>query len=96
MIDCESHSGSVGIDWYRLYSLYPKISIRINQYLLLFTIEVFVGTEELSSVTETERVICEMSTKAEERVEHPTYSYNEAKSDGSTPSVRASIRMYQF
>jgi hypothetical protein len=85
--DCESHTRSFGIDLYRLY---PKISIRINQYLLLFTIEVLVGTEELSSVTEIELVICEMRAKAEERVEHPTYSYNKAQSHDTTSSVRLS------
>jgi hypothetical protein len=70
----------IDIDWYRLY---PLISIVIGQYLLLFTIEVLAGTEEISWIIDTERVICELRAKAEETVEHSTY--NKAQSDGRTP-----------
>ena len=51
--------------------------------MLLFTIQILAGTEEISSIIEAEKVIIEMRTKTEETVEHPTY--NKAQSDGSTP-----------
>lgn len=83
LIECESHARSVGVDWYRLY---PIISIRIDQYLLLFTIEVLAGTEEINCIIEKERVICELWAKAEETVEHSTYK--KAQSDGSSPVAK--------
>jgi len=73
----------VGVDLYRLY---PTISIRIDQHLLLYTIEVLAGTEEINCIIETERVICELRAEAEETVEHSTYE--KAQSDGSTPVAK--------
>jgi hypothetical protein len=38
---------SVGIDWYLLY---PVISNRIDQYLLLFTMDILAETEEIDFI----------------------------------------------